>query len=89
MVWLAEPLIAGSDRPDVVPLKPGDSLLVDTKAAYAYERVPKAEQDARVAEVLEGKAGEALRCIRWRDCPALDLGEQLEKRRLVHESCEL
>ena len=41
VVWLAAPLIAGEDGPDVVPLKPGDSLLVDTKAGYAYERVPR------------------------------------------------
>ena len=50
VVWLAEPLIAGPDKPDVVPLKPGDSLLVDTKAGYAYERVPKAEVEDLVLE---------------------------------------
>jgi proteasome-associated ATPase len=33
-----------------VPLKPGDSLLVDTKAGYAYERVPKAEVEDLVLE---------------------------------------
>nr|WP_281361710.1 proteasome ATPase [Nakamurella aerolata] len=32
------------------PLKPGDSLLVDTKAGYAYERVPKAEVEDLVLE---------------------------------------
>ena len=31
-------------------LKPGDSLLVDTKAGYAYERVPKAEVEDLVLE---------------------------------------
>ncbi len=50
VVWLAEPLIPGPANPDAVPLKPGDSLLVDTKAAYAYERVPKAEVEDLVLE---------------------------------------
>jgi proteasome-associated ATPase len=36
VVWLADPLLPGPDNPDMVPLKPGDSLVVDTKAAYAY-----------------------------------------------------
>ncbi|MGQ0479559.1 MAG: proteasome ATPase [Pseudonocardia sp.] len=58
VVWLAEPLIAGPDRPDVVPLKPGDSLLVDTKAAYAYERVPKAEVEDLVLEEVPDVAYE-------------------------------
>ncbi|WP_436499361.1 proteasome ATPase [Actinokineospora sp. HUAS TT18] len=43
VVWLADPL---SDS----PLKPGDSLLVDTKSGYAYERVPKAEVEDLVLE---------------------------------------
>jgi proteasome-associated ATPase len=43
VVWLADPLIAS-------PLKPGDSLLVDTKSGYAYERVPKAEVEDLVLE---------------------------------------
>jgi proteasome-associated ATPase len=43
VVWLADPL---SDA----PLRPGDSLLVDTKAGYAYERVPKAEVEDLVLE---------------------------------------
>jgi proteasome-associated ATPase len=43
VVRLAEPLITQ-------PLKPGDSLLVDTKAGYAYERVPKAEVEDLVLE---------------------------------------
>jgi proteasome-associated ATPase len=50
VVWLASPLIRTDDTPDVVPLKPGDSLLVDTKAGYAYERVPKAEVEDLVLE---------------------------------------
>ncbi|MGQ0773797.1 MAG: proteasome ATPase [Pseudonocardiales bacterium] len=50
VVWLADPLILGPDNPDAVPLKPGDSLLVDTKAGYAYERVPKAEVEDLVLE---------------------------------------
>jgi proteasome-associated ATPase len=50
VVWLAAPLIVGADDPDAVPLKPGDSLLVDTKAGYAYERVPKAEVEDLVLE---------------------------------------
>jgi proteasome-associated ATPase len=50
VVWLADPLLMGPDNPDAVPLKPGDSLLVDTKAAYAYERVPKAEVEDLVLE---------------------------------------
>lgn len=33
-----------------VALKPGDSLLVDTKAGYAYEKVPKAEVEDLVLE---------------------------------------
>ncbi|MGH3434982.1 MAG: proteasome ATPase [Sciscionella sp.] len=43
VVWLADPL-------SVEQLKPGDSLLVDTKAGYAYERVPKAEVEDLVLE---------------------------------------
>jgi proteasome-associated ATPase len=50
VVWLAAPLIAGADNPEAIPLKPGDSLLVDTKAGYAYERVPKAEVEDLVLE---------------------------------------
>ncbi len=50
VVWLADPLIARPENPDVVPLKPGDSLLVDNKAGYAYERVPKAEVEDLVLE---------------------------------------
>jgi proteasome-associated ATPase len=50
VVWLADPLLPGPDNPDAAPLKSGDSLLVDTKAAYAYERVPKAEVEDLVLE---------------------------------------
>jgi len=50
IVWLADPLVAGSADADDVILKPGDSLLVDTKAGYAYERVPKAEVEDLVLE---------------------------------------
>ncbi len=50
VVWLAAPLTLARDHVDFVPLKPGDSLLVDTKAGYAYERVPKAEVEDLVLE---------------------------------------
>ncbi len=43
VVWLADPLADA-------PIKPGDSLLVDGKAGYAYERVPKAEVEDLVLE---------------------------------------
>ncbi|MCV7314026.1 proteasome ATPase [Mycolicibacillus parakoreensis] len=60
IVWLADPLIA-EDLPDGVPdalnddtrprkLRPGDSLLVDAKAGYAFERIPKAEVEDLVLE---------------------------------------
>ncbi len=63
IVWLAEPLIATEDLPaDVAEaldegeierprkLRPGDSLLVDSKAGYAFERIPKAEVEDLVLE---------------------------------------
>src|SRR5690349_20493236 len=60
IVWLAEPLVAASELPedsgvlldDGRPrkLRPGDSLLVDTKAGYAFERIPKAEVEDLVLE---------------------------------------
>ncbi len=63
IVWLAEPLIAAENLPaDVAEalaegeverprkLRPGDSLLVDTKAGYAFERIPKADVDDLVLE---------------------------------------
>jgi proteasome-associated ATPase len=43
VVHLAAPLLDSA-------IKPGDSLLVDTKAGYAYERVPKAEVEDLVLE---------------------------------------
>jgi proteasome-associated ATPase len=43
VVHLASPLMD-------IPLKPGDSLLVDSKAGYAYERVPKSEVEDLVLE---------------------------------------
>ncbi|RDH79320.1 proteasome ATPase [Mycolicibacterium moriokaense] len=64
IVWLAEPLVAAEDLPPSVDLaeddelddsrprklRPGDSLLVDTKAGYAFERIPKAEVEDLVLE---------------------------------------
>ncbi|BBX16186.1 proteasome ATPase [Mycolicibacterium duvalii] len=63
IVWLAEPLVAAEDLPDDAyaddddltddrprRLRPGDSLLVDTKAGYAFERIPKAEVEDLVLE---------------------------------------
>src|SRR6201998_1066924 len=61
IVWLAEPLMAVEDMaPEVADvlddldrprrLRPGDSLLVDTKAGYAFERIPKAEVEDLVLE---------------------------------------
>jgi len=43
VIMLADPLVDA-------PLKPGDSLLVDSKSGYAYERVPKAEVEDLVLE---------------------------------------
>ena len=65
IVWLAEPLVALEDMdPEVAEaladdeaddlrprkLRPGDSLLVDAKAGYAFERIPKAEVEDLVLE---------------------------------------
>ncbi|KGI70955.1 proteasome ATPase [Mycolicibacterium rufum] len=60
IVWLAEPLVAAEHLPDIPDdeldddqprkLRPGDSLLVDTKAGYAFERIPKAEVEDLVLE---------------------------------------
>ncbi len=61
IVWLAEPLLATEDMaPEVAEalddfdrprrLRSGDSLLVDTKAGYAFERIPKAEVEDLVLE---------------------------------------
>jgi len=61
IVWLAEPLVAAEIMaPEVAnaldddhkprKLRPGDSLLVDSKAGYAFERIPKAEVEDLVLE---------------------------------------
>ncbi|NUS45336.1 MAG: proteasome ATPase [Mycobacteriaceae bacterium] len=57
VVWLSEPLSRVSevddlDYPDapIRKLRPGDSLLVDTKAGFAFERIPKAEVEDLVLE---------------------------------------
>ncbi|MET9212813.1 MULTISPECIES: proteasome ATPase [unclassified Nocardia] len=57
VVWLSGPLskIAEYDDVDdpdspIRKLRPGDSLLVDTKAGFAFERVPKAEVEDLVLE---------------------------------------
>lgn len=57
VVWLAGPLakvaeVDDMDDPDspIRKLRPGDSLLVDTKAGFAFERIPKAEVEDLVLE---------------------------------------
>ncbi|MCE5289990.1 MAG: proteasome ATPase [Nocardiaceae bacterium] len=57
VVWLAQPLaqlvdVDNLDDPNVPirRLRPGDSLLVDTKAGFAFERIPKAEVEDLVLE---------------------------------------
>ncbi|WSV80856.1 proteasome ATPase [Nocardia sp. NBC_01009] len=57
VVWLAGPLakvaeVDDIDDPDspIRKLRPGDSLLVDTKAGFAFERIPKAEVEDLVLE---------------------------------------
>ncbi|MFC9789181.1 proteasome ATPase [Rhodococcus sp. NPDC127528] len=61
VVWLAHPLVVAASDTTVHPddedidsptrkLRPGDSLLVDTKAGYAFERIPKAEVEDLVLE---------------------------------------
>ena len=52
VVWLADPLITKDDEETGAfrQLRPGDSLLVDTKAGYAFERIPKAEVEDLVLE---------------------------------------
>ncbi|MEO9330127.1 proteasome ATPase [Gordonia aurantiaca] len=52
VVWLAEPLLGEVDGEDGKrrKLRPGDSLLIDTKAGFAFERVPKAEVEDLVLE---------------------------------------
>ncbi len=52
IVWLAEPLTRAyvDEDPERRRLQIGDSLLVDTKAGYAFERIPKAEVEDLVLE---------------------------------------
>ncbi|AXK84403.1 proteasome ATPase [Nocardia farcinica] len=57
VVWLAGPLAKVAEEDDlddpdspVRKLRPGDSLLVDTKAGFAFERIPKAEVEDLVLE---------------------------------------
>jgi len=57
VVWLSGPLAALVDVDDVEDpdrpirrLRSGDSLLVDTKAGFAFERIPKAEVEDLVLE---------------------------------------
>jgi proteasome-associated ATPase len=53
IVWLAEPLIEGEAIEGVGErrkLRPGDSLMIDSKAGYAFERIPKAEVEDLVLE---------------------------------------
>ncbi|TNC25431.1 proteasome ATPase [Amycolatopsis alkalitolerans] len=64
VVWLSDPLAAQA-------LKPGDSLLVDSKAGYAYERVPKAEVEDLVLEEVPD--------VRYEDIGGL--GRQIEQIR--------
>jgi proteasome-associated ATPase len=64
VVWLAEPLREST-------LKAGDSLLVDSKSGYAYERVPKAEVEDLVLEEVPD--------VRYEDIGGL--GRQIEQIR--------
>lgn len=57
VVWLSGPLakvaeVDDLDDPDspIRKLRPGDSLLVDSKAGFAFERIPKAEVEDLVLE---------------------------------------
>ncbi len=57
VVWLSGPLAKVAENDDlddpdspVRKLRPGDSLLVDTKAGFAFERIPKAEVEDLVLE---------------------------------------
>ncbi|GAJ84051.1 proteasome-associated ATPase [Nocardia brasiliensis NBRC 14402] len=57
VVWLAGPLAKVAEMDDledpdspIRKLRPGDSLLVDTKAGFAFERIPKAEVEDLVLE---------------------------------------
>ncbi|MBP2368351.1 proteasome ATPase [Pseudonocardia parietis] len=50
VVWLAAPLFDLGQEEGVSALKAGDSLMVDSRAGYAYERVAKAEVEDLVLE---------------------------------------
>ncbi|GAA5052955.1 proteasome ATPase [Nocardia callitridis] len=57
VVWLSGPLAKVAENDDIDDpdspirrLRPGDSLLVDTKAGFAFERIPKAEVEDLVLE---------------------------------------
>ncbi|NLU84904.1 proteasome ATPase [Rhodococcus sp. HNM0569] len=60
IVWLSQPLAAGHaealsedtslEEDSGRRLRPGDSLLVDAKAGFAFERIPKAEVEDLVLE---------------------------------------
>ncbi|EOM78381.1 AAA family ATPase [Rhodococcus rhodnii LMG 5362] len=59
IVWLSQPLAEAhaealtesiADEDGTRRLRPGDSLLVDTKAGFAFERIPKAEVEDLVLE---------------------------------------
>ncbi|MFD4180003.1 proteasome ATPase [Rhodococcus sp. NPDC058514] len=61
VVWLAHPLALAASDTTIHPddedidspsrkLRPGDSLLVDSKAGYAFERIPNAEVEDLVLE---------------------------------------
>ncbi|WP_211188959.1 proteasome ATPase [Gordonia asplenii] len=53
VVRLAQPLLTATDEDGDSPrrkLRPGDSLLIDNKAGFAFERIPKAEVEDLVLE---------------------------------------
>lgn len=50
VVWLAAPLFELGQEEGTSPLKSGDSVMVDSRAGYAYERVAKAEVEDLVLE---------------------------------------
>jgi proteasome-associated ATPase len=58
VVWLAAPLFELGEDGESSPLKSGDSLMVDTRAGYAYERVAKAEVEDLVLEEVPDVAYE-------------------------------
>jgi proteasome-associated ATPase len=69
VVRLAAPLLDG-------PLRAGDSLMLDTRAGYAYERIPKSEVEELVLEEVPD--------IDYRDIGGL--GDQIE---LIRDAVEL